>query len=650
MPNIVGSHQSAFIKGRCLHDNYMLVHAMARRLHSSRNPAVMLKLDITKAFDTVDWAFLLEVMRHVGFGQKWIAWVAGLLASSSTRVLVNGIPGEVIYNKCGLRQGDPFSPLLFVIIMGVLHALLQHAASAGVLTPLAPSGMHNRTSIFADDVVIFIKPDLISLRACNLLLHDFGVASGLRTNRAKSSAHPIRCSEEQTQLIVAELGCQVRGWPCQYLGLPLGLRKATAGQLQYLVDRMGDRLPAWKARLLHRSGRLELLRTTLSAMPIHAMMALDIPIKTLEAANKVCRGFLWKGRKDVHGGHCLVAWNVVCSPKEYGGLGVPNLRLLNISLRARWPWLARTDQTRPWSEFNIQVDPESLGLYRAATRSTVGDGESTLFWTDWWMEEGRVQDWLPNLYLMVKKRAIKHRTVSQAVAGEWWHDVSPNMTALALQEFLMLVDRVGRTEVSVGIEDKIAWRWEGDGCFSARSAYRAFFAARTLDPAATQIWKSRAPPTTKVFAWLAAKNRCWTADRLQRRQMPHPAACPLCDQEPETINHLILGCVFARQVWARIIGNWGQMVWMPTQEAKLVDWWTEINPPKEARKEVWTVITLVAWTIWTHRNDIVFNGVTPSVDVVLQRIDEEGQNWRKARLLRMPASMPIRVARVDSSE
>ncbi|XP_073361247.1 secreted RxLR effector protein 78-like [Aegilops tauschii subsp. strangulata] len=131
MPNIVGTHQSAFIQGRILHDNYMLVQGMVRWLQSTKRPVVMLKLDITKASDTADWAFLLEILRHLGFGDKWIAWVAGLLASSSTQILPNGVPGEVSYNKCGFRQGDPLSPLLFIMVMSTLHALLNHAADTG---------------------------------------------------------------------------------------------------------------------------------------------------------------------------------------------------------------------------------------------------------------------------------------------------------------------------------------------------------------------------------------------------------------------------------------------------------------------------------------------------------------------------------------
>uniref|UniRef100_A0A8R7V414 Reverse transcriptase zinc-binding domain-containing protein n=1 Tax=Triticum urartu TaxID=4572 RepID=A0A8R7V414_TRIUA len=308
---------------------------------------------------------------------------------------------------------------------------------------------------------------------------------------------------------------------------------------------MADRLPALQARLLFRVGQLELLKTTPASMPIHAMATLDLPVKTIEAANKICRVFFWKGRRDVHGGHCMVAWHQVCTPKEYGGLGILNLRLLNTALRARWPWLMRTEHDRPWSEFNLQVSPDSLSIYKAATKCNLGNGEVALFWTDWWLEEGRIQDLMPNLFAVIKRRARK-QTVRQAVVDGWWQDVSPNMGPQELSEFLQLVDR---THIRLlNVEDKLVWASENNGRYSARSAYRVFFAGRVEANGASQIWWSRAPATCKFFTWLAARERCWTADRLAHRHLPHPIARPFCDQSPETINHILFGCVFARQV------------------------------------------------------------------------------------------------------
>jgi len=107
LSELVSSNQSAFVKGRCIHDNFLLVQQTARFLHQQKQPRILLKLDISKAFDSVSWPFLLEVLQRRGFGRKWRDMISGLLGSSSTRVLLNGVPGEVLYHRHGLRQGDP---------------------------------------------------------------------------------------------------------------------------------------------------------------------------------------------------------------------------------------------------------------------------------------------------------------------------------------------------------------------------------------------------------------------------------------------------------------------------------------------------------------------------------------------------------------
>jgi hypothetical protein len=150
-----------------------------------------------------------------------------LLSSASTRVLMNGAAGELIYNRRGLRQGDPLSPLLFDTVMDVLHLMLERAAAVGLLTELSASGFRHRTSMYADDVVTFIRPTEVDLRACTQIVEDFGVALGLRTNLAKCLLHPIRCSQDQVALASSILGCEVASFPFKYLGLPFGLRKVT---------------------------------------------------------------------------------------------------------------------------------------------------------------------------------------------------------------------------------------------------------------------------------------------------------------------------------------------------------------------------------------------------------------------------------------
>ena len=137
----------------------------------------------------------------MGFSERWTAIVCALLSSASTRVNVNGVAGELIFNRRGLRQGDPLSPLLFDAVMDVLHLMIERASTEGMLSELAEGRFRHRTSMYADDVVTFVRPVEGDLRTCAAIVEDFGVASGLRTNLAKCSIHPIRCAPDRKSVV-----------------------------------------------------------------------------------------------------------------------------------------------------------------------------------------------------------------------------------------------------------------------------------------------------------------------------------------------------------------------------------------------------------------------------------------------------------------
>lgn len=207
----------------------MLVQRTSCCLHALRKPTALVKLDISKAFDTIQWPLLLEILEQIGFGAWWRAWICGILSTSTTKIAVNGVPGETIFNFYDLRHGDPISPMLFILCMEPLHKLFLKATAAGILTPLARSGLKQRVSMFAHDVIIFLKPLRTNLVACDSIMLIFGQASGLQVNMAKSAALPIRCSQEEFALVCDTLGCSLwrnskGSWTNSRRGYPIGGR------------------------------------------------------------------------------------------------------------------------------------------------------------------------------------------------------------------------------------------------------------------------------------------------------------------------------------------------------------------------------------------------------------------------------------------
>jgi hypothetical protein len=362
------------------------------------------------------------------------------------------------------------------------------------------------------------------------------------------------------------------------------------------------------------------------------MMSLDIPPKVLESLLKISRAFMWKGRREVKGGHCLVAWDKVASPKLLGGLGIPNLKLLNLALRCRWSWLQKVDPSKAWADFNIQTPSLCSAIVDAATYYELGNGERALFWKDRWLGGEKVEDIAPHVALLVSKRRANTRSVKDGLAGGWLLDCGPDLGERALPEFFLLWHRLASVVLDPVREDKLVWRWTSDGCYSSKSAYEAFFGGTIRARVVDEIWRSRAPYSCKFFAWLVSKNRCWTADRLLRRGLPAPAACPLCDQEPETLQHLLLGCVVAREVWTWVLRQWDKTDWLPVADSGIVDWWTSRSCPRSHQRDLWTAIILVFWCIW--RNDVVFNGAAPSQACIKEKIREECDRWKLAKLFR----------------
>jgi len=420
LKDIISPNQNAFIQGRTIHDNFKFVQRAAVYLKKNKTPMALLKLDISKAFDTVAWPFLLDTLRAFGFGDRWRRWTATLLSSASSRILLNGTPGRPIRHLRGVRQGDSLSPMLFIIAMEVFARLLKVAVDERLLRPQQSLVIKHQCSIYADDVIIFLHPHADDARAIKEILRIFGEASGLRTNLAKCSITPIHVPDNSLPQLQEILECQVTQFPITYLGLPLSTKKIPRARIQAAVDTINRRLPSCHGPLMTKSGRLVWIKSVLSAIPIYAIIADGLPLWAIQEINGICRRFLWTGKEGSVRGKCTVAWPVVCRPTDLGGLGVPDLRLASIALQTRWLWLQKTDDTRAWAQLPIAVTREVSAFFDASTFTVIGNGQTTAFWTDRWIQGKAVKDIAPTLLEFVTRRDIKETTAAAAMENRSW--------------------------------------------------------------------------------------------------------------------------------------------------------------------------------------------------------------------------------------
>ncbi|WVZ61783.1 hypothetical protein U9M48_011600 [Paspalum notatum var. saurae] len=239
---LIDLDQTGFLKGRSIAENFVYAMELVQCCHKRKLPTVVLKLDFAKAFDTVQWPALLDILSARGFSSRWVGWILHLLSSSKTAILVNGCPGPWFDCKRGLRQGDPISPYLFLLVADVLQRLIKVDSSIRhpVQTELPGAVLQ-----YADDTLIVMRGDVVGVQKLAALLEQFSAATGLAINFSKSILVPLHMEDADVLQCVTTLGCRREGFPQSYLGLPLSNTKLKLDAFTSLIAKADKYLAGW---------------------------------------------------------------------------------------------------------------------------------------------------------------------------------------------------------------------------------------------------------------------------------------------------------------------------------------------------------------------------------------------------------------------
>ncbi|XP_038990950.1 uncharacterized protein LOC120113971 [Hibiscus syriacus] len=281
-PSMIALNQSAFVKGRSIIDNTLLVQELVRGYSRKKaSPRCALKIDLQKAFDSLSWDFVKVVLHALGLPEKFIGYFKGAR---------------------GVRKGDPLSPYVFVLAMNVLSSLLNLAAEKRVFNFHPKCRKVGLTHLcFADDLLIFCKGSLESVIGVHVVLELF-------------YSIPIVAIQDLT-------GFKLGSLPVRYLGVPLVTRKLSVKECRSLIDKIRAKLNSWANKHLIFTGRIQLIRAVLFSMASFWCRQLILPKKVILSIEQLCSRFFWKG-SNVPAKGVRVSWKKICAAKAEGGLGV----------------------------------------------------------------------------------------------------------------------------------------------------------------------------------------------------------------------------------------------------------------------------------------------------------------------------------------
>ncbi|KAM0847321.1 hypothetical protein ACQ4PT_055094 [Festuca glaucescens] len=633
MDELVSPCQSAFISGRSIQDNFLYVQNLAKHYHQTKTSTLLLKLDIAKAFDTVSWTYILDMLEARGFPLCWRNWIALLFRTASSKVLVNGAPGRTIDHRRGLRQGDSLSPFLFDLAMEPLHRLLDLASGAGILTKLRGTQCTFRASLYADDVALFINPTMQDVQGLCDILAGFGRATGLRTNWAKSSITPISCTGIDVNSLAHAIGIPITSFPCVYLGMPLSLKKLTKADWQALLDKVDKYLATWKARLMSKAGRLEMLNSVLSSLPVYLMTINNMPAWVRKEFDHRRRAWLWAGDATCNGGKCRVSWRQVCRPKALGGLGVYCIKAFDAALRLRWMWQKWKKPNKPWAHMKVPASKKDKALFAAATKITLGDGSKAMFWSDRWLDDQVPAEVALDIF---KISTRKNRTVNEALENEkWLLDLRHHLDIEHLPQLFRLAQLLESVQLTDEPDD-IAWKFGGKEVYTTRSAYMLQFLGAVGTDFKRLIWKGWAPARCKFFIWTLMLDRVLTADKLLKRGWENDYFCPLCRRNLETASHVITECPFSVKVWEHMAVFFGLDTLKPVRwlgkDLSIQEWYRDMvsRHSKSQRKIIFLASNLICWEIWKERNRRIFKKKELPMTALIVRLKDEAAAWKLA--------------------
>ncbi|KAE8678318.1 hypothetical protein F3Y22_tig00111427pilonHSYRG00438 [Hibiscus syriacus] len=475
------------------------------------------------------------------------------------KVLVNGVPTEEIPMAKGLRQGCSLSPLVFNIVVELLNLLILKAVSGGLFSGLVirkEERNFNLTHLqFVDDLIMFCGASKKQILNVKWVLRVFEIISGLQLNLKKCKLFGVNLKKEEIKDWAAMIGCSVGSFPSEYLGLPLGLHRNSNILWDPVVQSFNKRLAGWKYFSLSLAGKLVLIKSVLSSLPIYFLSMFKVPALVYKTLNSIMSNFLWgggDGNKKIH----WVSWSDVCKPKIEGGLGVPNLNVVNRALLEKWAWRFAIERKAVWREmlcikykldpslmqFDSKVSPKFSWMWRAMVSNhykadslgcsirgkysyKIDNGRNIRFWKDNWAMDHPLMVLFARLFSIAVNKTGRLFQFGEFSSGGWLWNVQlrRELNDWEFEQWANLMVVISDFSISADAADGLFWKGTGEGVFTVKSCVNLSYSGSPDSEEAKFwkfiVWRGLLPPRVETFLWqvilkkLAVKATLWIPTR-----------------------------------------------------------------------------------------------------------------------------------------
>lgn len=348
----------------------------------------------------------------------------------------------------------------------------------------------------------------------------------------------------------------------------------------------------------------------------------EVPRGVLERLDYFRSRFFWQGENHKKK-YRLARWNILCQPKDQGGLGIKNLDLQNKCLLSKWLFklvnedgiwqsMLRNKYLKRHTLSKVSFRPGDSHFWSGIMKVkdlffnlgsfVLGNGEQIRFWEDVWLGDQPLMRQYPSLYHIVRQKSDTVASILRTIPL----NVSFRRTLRGhnLSLWYDLINRVVLTPLSSN-RDVFKWRETSSGQFTVQSMYQALINNGQMFNHKL-IWKLNLPLKIKIFLWYLVKGIILTKDNLIKRNWNGNKKCGFCNTD-ESIQHLFIECHVARHMWRLFHFCFGMSA--PRSVRHIFSTWiTGID--LKTKRLVITGVSVFCWAIWISRNDLVFNNVS----------------------------------------